>query len=106
VNLLHTRLFLLLIALNWTTACFAQSFGTFVGKVVTEWLDDGRKMKLIEGFGYIDPSGVRWDAPAGWVVDGASIPRIGWSLIGGPFEGRYRNASVIHDIACDQKQRP
>src|SRR5690606_6494125 len=22
------------------------------------------------------------------------------------FEGPYRNASVIHDVACDQKQRP
>lgn len=24
-----------------------------------------------------------------------------WSFIGGPFEGKYRNASVIHDVACD-----
>jgi hypothetical protein len=26
--------------------------------------------------------------------------------MGGPFEGRYRNASVLHDVAYDQKNRP
>ena len=29
-----------------------------------------------------------------------------WSLIGGPFEGRYRNASVVHDVACDARTQP
>src|SRR5712692_9140850 len=33
----------------------------------------------------------------------ASIPRAFWSVIGGPLEGQYRNASVFHDVACDQK---
>lgn len=100
------RCCLSLIALLWAATCFAQSFGSFVGKVVAEWLDDGRKMKLVQPFAYIDPNGSRWDAPKGWIVDGASIPQIAWSVIGGPFEGSYRNASVIHDVACDQKQRP
>lgn len=27
-------------------------------------------------------------------------------MIGGPFEGPYSNASVVHDVACDQRQRP
>jgi endonuclease G, mitochondrial len=26
-----------------------------------------------------------------------------WSLIGGPFEGKYRNASVLHDVGYEQK---
>jgi len=26
--------------------------------------------------------------------------------MGGPFEGKYRNASVLHDVAYDQKTRP
>ncbi len=97
---------LLFVAVVWSAVCFAQGFGSFVGKVVAEWLDDGRKMKLVEPFAYIDPAGIKWDAPKGWIVDGASIPQIAWSLIGGPFEGPYRNASVIHDVACDQRQRP
>src|SRR5229473_500744 len=36
----------------------------------------------------------------------ASIPRAFWSVIGGPLEGQYRNASVFHDVACDQKSQP
>jgi hypothetical protein len=36
-------------------------------------------------------------------VDGASIPRRLWALIGGPFEGRYRKASVVHDVECQTK---
>ena len=96
----------MLVALSWATQCAAQSYGAFVGKVVTEWLDDGRRMKLVEPFAYVDAVGVRWDAPSGSVVDGASIPRVAWSIIGGPFEGIYRNASVIHDVACDQRRRP
>jgi hypothetical protein len=63
-------------------------------------------MRLLAPFAYIDPSGLEWFAAAGWIVDGASIPQFAWSLIGGPFEGRYRNASVIHDVACDQQLRP
>jgi len=79
--------------------------GKFVGRVVAEWLKDGRLMKLTEPFAYIDPAGQRWDAPAGSIVDGASIPQIAWSFTGGPFEGKYRDASVIHDVACVQHQR-
>jgi len=26
--------------------------------------------------------------------------------MGGPFDGKYRNASVLHDVAYDQKTRP
>lgn len=56
-------------------------------------------------FVYRDPKGLEWRAPEGWVVDGASIPPLAWPFIGGPFEGKYRNASVIHDVGCDQKIR-
>jgi hypothetical protein len=84
----------------------AQYFGQFTGMAIVEFLPDGRRMRLTKDFSYIDPAGGRWTAPAGSVVDGASIPKFAWSLIGGPFEGRYRDASVIHDIACINKDRP
>src|SRR5690242_3570669 len=71
--------------------------GAYQGRVITEWLPDNRKMRLIEPFEYIGPDGRRWPVPAGTVVDGASIPQAFWSIIGGPFEGAYRPASVIHD---------
>jgi hypothetical protein len=78
----------------------------FQGRVVAEFLGDGRTMRLLEPFSYIDPEGEQWDVPVGAVVDGASIPRVFWSFIGGPFEGKYRDASVVHDYYCDQKNRP
>ena len=90
------------------TACHAgenQSWGYFSGTVVTEWLDDGCNMRLVKPFQYIDPSNEIWDAPAGSIVDGASIPKIAWPIIGGPFEGKYRKASVIHDVACVTQDR-
>jgi hypothetical protein len=78
----------------------AADFGRFEGDIVAVWDANGRNMTLREDFAYLDPQGRRWPAPAGSVVDGASIPRLFWTLIGGPFEGKYRNASVVHDVGC------
>jgi hypothetical protein len=63
-------------------------------------------MTLLTELRYTDPNGNVWVAPIGSVVDGASIPRYLWSIMGGPFEGRYRNASVLHDVAYGEKKRP
>lgn len=38
---------------------------TFRGRVVAEWLDDNRQMRLVEDFGYFDDRGILWDAPKG-----------------------------------------
>ncbi len=83
----------------------ANEFGQHVGVIKSEWLNDGRKMKLLEDYHYIDPYGISWIAPKDSIIDGASIPQAAWSLIGGPYEGKYRNASVIHDVACKKKDR-
>ena len=84
----------------------AGPHGLFRGEVVTRWLDEPRRMQLVEDFAYVAPDELVWDAPAGWIIDGASIPRFAWSIVGGPYEGNYRRASVIHDVACDRKERP
>ena len=76
------------------------NFGRFEGTVVASWDENGRHMTLREPFKYIDSKDRTWVAPAGTTVDGASIPAAFWTFIGGPFEGKYRNASVVHDIGC------
>jgi hypothetical protein len=81
-------------------------WGRFVGTVMTEWDIDGRTMHLLDDFGYVDTAGNVWKALKGHKIDGASIPQVFWSFIGGPFEGKYRNASVVHDFECDVKKRP
>ena len=80
--------------------------GLFSGTPKTEWLnqptDDARDMKLLEQFVYSDSNGKRWDAPIGSIVNGASIPQWLWDTIGSPYTGCYRNASIVHDIACER----
>jgi hypothetical protein len=91
-----------------STARAAQSnpWGYYTGEPETRWNSDGRTMTLLSELRYTDPHGLVWVAPAGATVDGASIPRSLWSVMGGPFEGKYRNASVLHDAAYDQRNRP
>jgi cold shock CspA family protein len=81
-------------------------YGRYEGELVLTPVSGTGSMKLIKSYSYIDPAGGRWDAPAGTITDGASIPRIVWSLIGNPWGGDYRNAAVIHDVACKKKDRP
>jgi hypothetical protein len=91
----------------WTTgAVQSHKWGFYSGYPETRWDPDGRSMTLLNELRYTDPTGMLWIAPAGSKVDGASIPRSLWTFMGGPFEGRYRNASVLHDVAYDQKKRP
>jgi len=84
----------------------SNKWGHYSGYVEARWENDGRNMTVLSELRYTGPESVVWIAPAGSVVDDASILRPLWSLIGGPFEGKYRNASVLHDVAYDQKTRP
>jgi hypothetical protein len=81
-------------------------WGYYTGNPVTRWNPDGLTMTLLSELRYTDPHGIVWVAPAGSTVNGASIPRSLWSLMGGPFEGKYRDASVLHDVSYDQHKRP
>ncbi|MBA2742814.1 MAG: DUF1353 domain-containing protein [Chthoniobacterales bacterium] len=84
----------------------AGSWGSYSGQIDTRWEDDGLTMVLLNELRYTDPYGEVWIAPAGSRVNGASIPRAFWTMIGGPFEGKYRNASVLHDVAYEHHTRP
>jgi hypothetical protein len=92
---------------KWTAGAEqSHKWGYYTGQPVTRWESDGRSMTLLSELRYTDPKGVVWIAPTGSKVDGASIPRSLWTLMGGPFEGKYRNASVLHDVAYEQHIRP
>ena len=58
-------------------------------------------MKLKENFSYTDWHGHTLEAKAGFISDGATIPRAVWSLVGGPWDGAYRSAAVVHDVGCE-----
>ncbi len=91
--------------LSLSSPANAQS-GRYSGVPLVELDGDGRKLKLMRSLTYWAPSGKEWRVPAGVQVDGASIPQPFWTLIGGPLEGKYRDASIIHDFYCDRKTRP
>jgi uncharacterized protein DUF1353 len=103
VMLGRLALFLVALCLVGHDARAQGQKGKYLDKLTVEMLDDGRKMRLLSDYRYLDEKNQMWVAPAGSVVDGASIPRALWSLVGSPLTGPYRNASVIHDYFCDQK---
>lgn len=81
----------------------SNEYGFFSGNPKTEWLSgpgDDRNMKLLQDFSYTDPDGKLWLAPMDSEINGASIPAPLWSTVGSPYTGDYRNASVVHDVAC------
>lgn len=79
----------------------------FDNTVKTEWLpDDPRDMELLETINFIDSAGKIWIAPSGSIINGASIPRLFWRIIGSPFVGLYRRASVVHDVYCATRSEP
>src|SRR5262245_20608915 len=81
----------------------------FIGTVHTEWLRHehaDRRMELLADFAFVDTENYEWRAETGDVIDGASIPPFLWSVVGSPFIGDYRRASVVHDVACQRRTRP
>ena len=57
---------------------------------------DERQFKLLEPFAYIN-SPVKIVVPAGFITDGASIPKAVWSIVGSPWTGKYVYATIPHD---------
>lgn len=102
-------LFVAMVAAVFTTSANAQEyFGDFLDKLNGTLIPEAKprpQFKLTSDFRFKDPNGLLWITPSGVDVDGASIPQALWSLIGGPFEGAYINASVIHDHYCRTKER-
>lgn len=78
----------------------SNDWGSFPVAPSAKLLAEGRNLELLEDFIYVDPRKKAWVAPKGTVVNGASIPQALWSIVGGPLEGQYRNASIVHDIEC------
>lgn len=53
--------------------------------------------RLVADFAYTRPDGTGEVIPKGFVLDGASIPRLCWRLVGHPFDPDYICAAVVHD---------
>ncbi len=73
--------------------------------MITDWLPDGRAMQLLESLRFVDARGQHWLAPADSAINGASVPRFFIRLFPA-YVGKYRRATVIHDVYCTTKERP
>ncbi len=68
---------------------------------VTELDLDWRRWRLEQPLIYevgAEGSGLAITVPAGFITDGASVPRALWSLL--PSWGSYSRAAVVHDFLC------
>lgn len=64
----------------------------------------GRKSVLLSDFVYIDKRGRKHTAKKGLIIDGGSIPRWAWIIIGSPYTMAVP-AYVIHDWYCEKAKK-
>lgn len=86
-------------------------FGNFEGlpvNVTFVEVDGGeghRPGRLIDPITYNGPEARAWPVPGGSWLNGASIPRPLWPIVGSPYTGAYLEASIVHDHYCITKDR-
>jgi hypothetical protein len=102
----HVALFVLLAA----GGVQAQDYGHYIGKPVPVLLlattPSDYRIQLTGDFTYVSSGGKVWSVPSGFISDGASIPRAFWTVVGGPLDGPYREAAIVHDRYCVTKSEP
>ncbi len=76
---------------------------TFLTPLVTEHVHAGRK-RLTADLVYQAKNGRVFTVPAGFYSDGASVPRVLWSLYP-PFGGQYEPAAWLHDYLYAYAER-
>ncbi|MEM8885773.1 MAG: DUF1353 domain-containing protein, partial [Planctomycetota bacterium] len=86
-------------------------WGAFSSEPVLKWTPDPHgshhDMQLIADFAFVDRNGNEWWVPKGEHVDGASIPKELWSsIVGTPYIGAYRRATIVHDFHCNAESPP
>jgi hypothetical protein len=64
------------------------------------------RVRLAAPLVWRDPQGAEHCVPVGFWSDGATIPRWAWWLVGGPLDGPYRRAAILHDWQCVVKVEP
>lgn len=75
----------------------------FPDPLIVSYLD-GRRWMLQAPFRYIDSKYGAITAPTGFITDYASIPRLGWSILGSPEQ--YALAAIPHDYLYAKRPYP
>jgi len=76
----------------------------FTHPLMGYFADDGHTFVLTEDFTYTDADGQKHTTPAWSRIDGGTIPRFFWRVIGGPFMFAVE-AYAIHDGYCKRSEK-
>jgi hypothetical protein len=101
------RVFLVVALCSLALSPLSLAQGRFEGRLILEdvaheYVNAGKydpghtEFRLLEDYAYVADDGRKWVIPTGTVVNGASIPKAFWSVVGGPWSGEYRNATVLN----------
>jgi len=108
-----SRLIFVIAAAAFSAGVFAAQAdvannGSFEGRVVVEWLDDPfvPTMRLVEPFEFHQSNGKVWNVPVGHIVKGRGMPPLFRDLVGQPFNGGFRKASIVYDHATQAMKEP
>jgi Protein of unknown function (DUF1353) len=93
-----------LLACLFPVAALAQFEGEL--KLLPKGCEAAGQCTLAKKLRFIDSQGEIWEAAAGLVTDGASIPGIFQPFIGEPFHERFIRAAIVHDHYCDRHVKP
>jgi len=79
-------------------AIVGKSVGKYsmFSELATKVSDNGRRRVLLKDFTYENDK-YRITVKAGFSTDGASIPRVMWSVISSPFYGPIIYGAIVHD---------
>ena len=58
--------------------------------------------RVVKPFTYLIKPNQWVTVPAGYLTDGASVPKVFWNII--PPWGKYGQAAVVHDLVCEYLQ--
>lgn len=85
----------------------STSFGTWMTQAHVQLIAPrprhGKRIRLLSPLIWEDPDGEVMIVPLGFESDGGSIPRVLWSLVGGPLDDAYVVATILHDWECEQR---
>ena len=79
----------------------------FLGELILRFpFGNPRNAEIVKHFAYTDNHGHRYECEPGDIINGASIPRIFWRLVGSPYTGNYRRAAALHDCEYHRGRHP
>lgn len=81
-------------------ALIKSRWGFFPELPEVKFYANGKQAELLKDFPYVRPDGQLMIARAGFVSDGASVPKIAWPIADSPFTGKNLFPALVHDFYC------